>query len=162
MIQIRTMHDRKEKIMAYFSKEQKDRLAQAESIDDVRRILQEYQQDPSLAEPLWEEIVHFSQKLSTEELEAVTGGADRDYIKDGCAATVEAGSWCRSNDYCKAWSVTYDNEPTKLRCPDCGGILCQWDSAMYDRVQCRRYNCSQCGGFFHEDPLRKSRLIRIR
>ena len=33
-------------------------------------------------------------ELSLDELEAVSGGVNRDYNKHGCAATVEAGSGC--------------------------------------------------------------------
>ena len=39
-------------------------------------------------------------ELSLDELDAVSGGEDRDWAADGCAATVEYGSWCRSNDMC--------------------------------------------------------------
>ena len=35
-----------------------------------------------------------------EEPDAVSGGADRDWEKDGCSATVETGSWCGSDDNC--------------------------------------------------------------
>ena len=33
-------------------------------------------------------------ELSLDELETVSGGEDRNWLKEGCAATVEAGSWC--------------------------------------------------------------------
>ena len=83
--------------MAVISRELREKLKKAESPDDVRLVLQENHEDPALAENLWKEIQHFNQELSMEELESITGGADRDYLIDGCAATVEAGSWCRSN-----------------------------------------------------------------
>ncbi|MBQ2070525.1 MAG: hypothetical protein II467_06315 [Bacilli bacterium] len=50
-----------------------------------------------------------SQKLDLDELDAVSGGADRDWSKQGCAATCEEGSWCWSNDRCSIFDVTYDN-----------------------------------------------------
>ena len=66
------------------------------------------------------------QELSLDELEAVSGGADRDWLKDGCAATAEWKSWCDSNDACMVWDVTYDNKPsfdTVYPCPNCGKVL---------------------------------------
>ena len=60
-------------------------------------------------------------ELSAEELEAVAGGADRDWLTDGCAATVEPGSWCGSNDWGFIWSVTYTMVILELTiCIDCG------------------------------------------
>ena len=42
---------------------------------------------------IWEEIYRKREKdgkeLSLDEPESVSGGADRDYLKDGCAVTVE-------------------------------------------------------------------------
>ena len=71
------------------------------------------------------------QELSADEMEAAAGGADptlhphtkvlgdnctqtewRDIYKGGfpnCAATVEDGSWCSSNDACHNFSVKYAN-----------------------------------------------------
>ena len=148
--------------MALFSKELKDRLKQANSLSEVRSILHEHRHDPSMAEPVWTEIEHFRQEVSPEELEAVTGGADRDYLKEGCAATVEAGSKCWTNDACEIWSVTYDNCPTKLKCPDCGGMLCLWDNKWDSLTYCPRYNCANCGGFYQTDPHDKKKYKKIR
>ena len=67
----------------------------------------------------------FIQNVSDEEMEAVAGGHDdcgtgqtvncinefyRDIYYHGfpnCAATVEEGSWCGSNDACERMSVNY-------------------------------------------------------
>ena len=59
-------------------------------------------------------------ELSLDELDAVSGGEDRDWVLDGCAATVEYGSHCGSNDMCYKFDVTYDHEPTSYLCPNCG------------------------------------------
>lgn len=60
--------------------------------------------------------------LSLEELESVSGGEDRDWAKEGCAATVEGvSSWCKSNDWCFFWDVTYSTVPTDTPCPKCKG-----------------------------------------
>ena len=55
------------------------------------------------------ERTELKEKLSKEELDAVSGGADRNYKKQGCATTVEFGSHCWSNDQCAFVSVIYDN-----------------------------------------------------
>ena len=66
----------------------------------------------------------FAQELNDEELGKVAGGASdsfnedctrvdkRDIYKGGfpnCAATVESGSWCASNDACGSMEVDYYN-----------------------------------------------------
>ncbi len=72
------------------------------------------------ASQIWQEIERckakgkeeavFTQDLSSEEMESVSGGR-RLNIYDGgfpnCAATVESGSWCGSNDACHTWSIIY-------------------------------------------------------
>ena len=98
--------------------ELKAKLVEAKNLDEVKDLLED---SPDLdAEAIYREIQkHRSDKnelLDIEELDAVSGGADRDWVKDGCAATCEAGSWCGSNDYCMIWDVTYDN--FWATCPD--------------------------------------------
>ena len=96
----------------------KERLAGARSLEEVKEILKGNSNiDP---ERVWKEnerhrsLAH--EKLDLNELDAVSGGADRDWKRDGCAATCEVGSWCSSNDYCVIWDVTYDN--FWATCPD--------------------------------------------
>ena len=73
------------------------------------------------------------QELSLDELEAVSGGYDRDYLTDGCSATVEPGSWCWSDDYCYEFDVTYYNHPMG-HCEKCGGVcyhtVAQWGKCV--------------------------------
>ena len=63
------------------------------------------------SEQVWSKLQkrHFgkAEKLDLNELDAISGGADRDWQKDGCAATCEVGSWCGSNYKCIIWDVTY-------------------------------------------------------
>ena len=85
--------------MISLSDEQKNRLLQARSTEEVAALLHEAGVDVQLAERLWAELTHKreadSEELSPDELEAVSGGASaRDYIRSGCAATVEPGSDC--------------------------------------------------------------------
>ena len=96
----------------------KEKLSQAANEDEVRAILSDTPElDPKR---VWKEIEahrsNKSEKLDLNELDAVSGGADRDWKKDGCAATCEWTSWCWSNDYCAFFDVTYDN--FWVCCPD--------------------------------------------
>ena len=109
------------------------RLKSAQNLAEVKEILQDH---PEInAEQVWREIEKHrsgqSEKLDLNELDAVSGGADRDWVKDGCAATCEPLSWCGSNDYCMIWDVTYDNFWAK--CPD------GHDHVWQDDV------CTRCG-----------------
>ena len=59
-------------------------------------------------------------ELALDELESVSGG--RDWVTEGCAATVEWDSDCWGEDGgCIVVHYTYTREPTtKDRCPKCG------------------------------------------
>ena len=99
-------------------KEIKAKLIQADSLDEVKTILNGASN--SDAERVWEETknrrLEGMEKLDLNELDAISGGADRDWVKDGCAATCEFGSWCWSNDRCLSFDVTYDS--FWVKCPD--------------------------------------------
>ena len=116
--------------------ELKERLLQAESLEDAKTILKDEPED--VAEQILKEFethrLGGSRKLDIDELDAVSGGADRDWVKDRCAATCEPGSWCGSNDYCVIWDVTYDN--FWATCPD--GSQHDWDLNG-------GYVCLKCG-----------------
>ena len=92
------------------SEELKKELIKAHSAEQVAEIVKADGQEISTedAEQLWQEIANHNQdaELSADELEVVSGGADRDWLTDGCAATVESGSHCGSNDKCLIWDVT--------------------------------------------------------
>ena len=61
-----------------------------------------------------------NRELSPDEMAAVAGGEDRDWLRDGCAATVEAGSDCYGTDMCGLWPVIYEHRPTRHKCSVCG------------------------------------------
>ena len=113
--------------MAGFSPDLIAKLENAQSVEEAAELLKADGQDETQAERLWQELEkrrgNAEQELSLAELEAVTGGASRDWATDGCAATVEPGSWCWTNDKCVWWSVTYDHPPTSYKCSRCGGWL---------------------------------------
>ena len=111
--------------MLNLTSELKSKLLKAESAEEAAALLRPSGVDDALATQIWNELcAHRGDKeLSLDELEAVSGGADRNWVKDGCAATVEPGSRCGSNDACWKWDVTYDNAPTTMVCPLCGKYL---------------------------------------
>ena len=85
-------------------------------------------------------------ELSLDELEAVSGGADRNWVTDGCAATVEYRSWCDSNDKCIVWDVTYEFQPTGHLCPNCGKNMYQQNTiSLGDNQYEDQYRCKYCG-----------------
>ena len=118
--------------MFIITKELKAKLLAAQDVNEVTALLKAEGQgiSPEDAERLWEEILRKREKdgkeLSLDELEAVSGGADRDWLTSGCAATVEPGSWCDSNDMCHVWDVTYDHIPTVI-----GGFLERLFKVLY-------------------------------
>ena len=99
-------------------KSQKEKLCNAQSLEEVETILAG--SEGIDAKRAYEEIQRHrsdsATRLELDELEAVSGGADRDWLKDGCAATCDAHSWCWSNDACVVWDVTYDG--LWETCPD--------------------------------------------
>ena len=82
----------------------------------------------SEAEQLFEKVQarKTERELSLDELEAVSGGADRDWLTEGCA-NLTTTSYCWTGlDYCDLWDVTYTHEPFAYPCRYCGR-----DNAMY-------------------------------
>ena len=80
-------------------------------------------------------------------MESVSGGADRDWLTDGCAATVEPNSWCGSDDACWIWDVTYDHEPANINCPNCKSFMyVNWvDYSTNPSDDVFHYKCKNCG-----------------
>ena len=118
--------------MADITNEMKEKLLVAKSAEEAAALLKESGVDETTAKHLWEEMNRKREanggKLSLDELEAVSGGARyRNWKEEGCAATVEPGSWCGSDDRCDHWEVCYSQGPLGSKCPRCGGYLCYDD-----------------------------------
>ena len=94
--------------MEYISDELKVKIKTAHNAQEVAGLLRDAGADESIAEQVWQEIIRHrdDKELSLDELDAVSGGEDRDWVADGCAATVNYGSWCGSNDMCYWIDVT--------------------------------------------------------
>lgn len=139
--------------MLNITNELKAKLLSARNAEEVTELVKAEGQEITAEEALhlWEEITKGKQQdgkeLSIDELEAVSGGSDRDWVLDDCAATVEPYSWCKSDDACVVWDVTYDNYPLDERCPTCGTLLYskQDPYEAYYKVIAVRHICKKCG-----------------
>ena len=109
--------------------EVKQDILEANSIGEVKTLLdsQGFTVDDEEAEKILRN-VHKERlaeaEISLEEMELITGGA-RDYVQEGCAATVEPGSRCNTNDNCALTWVTYINKVSNWICQECGADLGQ-------------------------------------
>ena len=106
------------------SKELKEKLLKANSPEEMKALLGEAVTDEQAAQ-MWLEAQALRgalDEMDDGELDAVNGGIrftdiftrpfappDRDYNTQGCAATVEYGSRCGSNDACYSYDVKYDH-----------------------------------------------------
>ena len=138
--------------MIIITKELKAKLLAAQGAAEAAALVKAGGQEitPEDAAHLWEEIKKAGKQdgkeLSPDELEAISGGSDRDWLSDGCAATVDPDSLCWSDDYCIFIDVTYDNPPAKV-CPYCGGYQLFMDIVEF-RVpgvyKEKKYWCTSC------------------
>ncbi len=143
--------------MEKISKALQARLLAAQSAEEAAAMMKEGGQEitPEETAHLWEEIKKVREQegksLSVDELDAVSGGKDRDWVKDGCAATVEYGSRCGSNDKCILCDVIYENGPLSETCPICGTSLYKdvrwlneaWKNSWY--MVPTYFTCKTCG-----------------
>ena len=133
--------------MIIITKELKAKLLAAKSAEEVTELLKADGQEitPEDAPRLWGEIEKQRElegrELSMDELEAVGGGMeDRDFVEEGCAATVEPHSWCGSNDWCFLFSVVYKLDVIRY-CSICGGK----SHRIYPNRKMQWSKCINCG-----------------
>lgn len=127
------------------TKELKEKLLNANSEKEVKSLLSGSTEEK--ASEIWQEIEAYHgamglEKVDDDELEAVSGGEDRDWLKEGCSSTAKVGELCLRNDSCSLWTITYSNfDP----CPS-GGIH-EWveEKRFYeDAHQFIQYRCKKC------------------
>ena len=141
--------------------ELRQKLLAAKSEKEVDELLKEVGVDGLSAEQVWAELTKKREadgkELSLDELEVVSGGTGRDWLSDGCAATVEPGSTCFfSTDNCdNAIWYSYSHEPGDHQCLACGSYpLYESDKISLENII---YLCKNCGGmhlYNHFDGLR--------
>ena len=143
--------------------ELKSKLLAAQSAEEVAALVKADGQEITAEEA--EHIFKKAQEkkadkeLSLDELDAVSGGEDRDWVLDGCAATVEYGSHCGSNDMCYKIDVTYDHEPTSYLCPNCGQHMYHHEKEYTGNlgsgpIYKNWYRCKFCGCIQSEYQLK--------
>ena len=138
-------------------KELREKLYHANSEGEVKALLGENAKDEETIRT-WNEILTHRdlEKLDDDELEAVNGGGlwsdftslfvDRDYEKHGCAATVEYGSFCASNDACVCFDVVYENDDEACVYGVKGHdwlVTVRYD--RYQAGQAEEWVCKRCG-----------------
>ena len=90
-------------------------------------------------------------ELDLEDMDKAAGGS-RDWATQGCAATVEEGSWCWGNDFCFLTNVTYIHRPTSIKCSNCGAAMYHDESYVDHGMPKIRYKCPGCGAEKIEIP----------
>ena len=100
--------------MAKLSKELYSKLLLADSQEEVTELLKAGGREDVPAQEVWEQVqqrrAQDGMELSLDELEDVAGG--RDWMAQGCAATVEPGSDCWGTDGgCDLCNIEYTNLP---------------------------------------------------
>ena len=140
--------------MAIDRNELKKKAMEAASAEEIMEIMKAAGEEITAeeAERFYEKVQDkkTDRELSPDELEAVAGGEDRDWLRDGCAATVEAGSDCYGTDMCGLFPVTYEHRPTRHKCSVCGGILYSNGSTGggFFEEEVYHYKCASCGAQF--------------
>ena len=129
-------------------KEIEDSLLNAQSSDEVSEILAGagVQLSDESAKDMFAKIRLLSKTdgaaLSENELTTVSGG--RDYLTEGCAATVEPGSDCWETDGgCSTLNNTYEHAPTAHTCYVCGSYMYILRDPGKDE-QMVYYRCTKC------------------
>ena len=130
--------------------ELKKKALEAASAEEIMEILKAAGEEITAAEAaqLFEKVQakKTDRELSRDELEAVSGGKDRNWVTDGCAATVDYDSWCGSDDWCNYWDVTYDFGPTSTLCPNCGKNMYLQNTIHLGGLEYEnQYRCKFCG-----------------
>ena len=150
--------------MAIAREELKKKAMKAASAEELMEIVQAAGEEITAEEAaqLFEkaQAKKTDKELSLDELEAVSGGSDRNWVTDGCAATVEYGSWCGLNDDCCEWWVTYDFGPTSTLCPNCGKNMYLQNTIHLGGLEYEnQYRCKFCGcvisDIYYKDPISK-------
>ena len=126
------------------TKELKEKLLKANSEEEVKAILGDEATQEEAAF-VWEKVqakkAEILEAVDDDELEAVNGGADRDYLKDGCADTVNS-DWCWFTDLCAGPYITYSNYDP---CPKGGNHDWKYTTENVIGKKNPIMKCTKCG-----------------
>ena len=127
------------------TKELKKKLLNANSEEEVKALLGDAVKEEDVTK-IWKEIEALKaapgfEKMDDDELEAVNGGADRDYLKDGCSSSTK-GNWCWSNDTCDRFWITYSNYDP---CPKGGNHDWKYTTENVIGKKNPIMKCTKCG-----------------
>ena len=129
------------------TQEMRAKLMRAKDQEEVRAILGSETTEEEIQQ-VWQEIQHHCpaeglEAVEDDELEAVSGGYERDYGKNGCSATVEAKSFCWKDDACIRLQVEYVNRDP---CPKGTSASRNhvWKAVGWEGRN-RLWECKQCG-----------------
>ena len=128
-----------------FTKELKEKLPKANSEEEVKALLGDSVTEKDVTK-IWKEIeAHKAdpdlKKVDDDELEAVSGGADRDYLEDGCADTVNS-DWCWFTDLCAGPYISYSNYDP---CPKGGNHDWKYTTENVIGKKNPIMKCTKCG-----------------
>lgn len=147
--------------MAIEREELKKKTLAAASAEEVMEIMKAAGKEITAEEAaqLFEKVQaqKMDKELSLDELEAVSGGV-RDWVTEGCAATVEWDSDCWGEDGgCIVVHYTYTREPTtKDRCPKCGARVYYEgeygvSTGFLEGYNWKEFICRNCGSYKVKD-----------
>ena len=156
--------------MLNITNELKAKLLAVQSAEEAAALMKADGQEITAedAAKLWEEIERKrdsdGKELSPDELDAVSGGG-RNWLFDGCAATVEEGSDCWGTDGgCFLHNISYDYFNASLKCPNYAGP--HWDEEVSREVNDEygidkygipkitvTYRCKYCGRTYQESGV---------
>ena len=144
------------------TKELIEKLLNVNSVEEAKALLGGQISEEAAAE-LWNKIQKMRpanglESVDDGELAAVNGGfdifyifkkpfadPDRDFEEKGCAATVEYGSWCGSNDLCGTYEVTYTNTENMCAYGSKGHDWGEPKLTFEQNIPCMISVCKRCG-----------------
>ena len=142
-----------------------EKFMNAQSVEEVAELLKVDGMDVAGAKRAWEEVCyereHQDEELSLDELDAVAGGSSRDWLEEGCAATVEPDSYCWGTDAgCVFINVNYAIMPDWHSCDFCGAkYTMKFDFNTFGRNHTPEYKCRECGADYYWDS--RGNLVRL-
>ena len=142
--------------MAKLSKELYSKLLLADSLEEVTELLKAGGCEYLPAEEVWEKVqqrrAQDGMELGLDELEDVAGGVTtRDWMNEGCAATVESTSDCWGTDGgCSVCNIRYTNWPDTY-CRRCHRYSSKLVQDYCTGIPYAVFRCRYCGEWRNDE-----------